>query len=443
MVMRAPQASAAVEADAALDTPIERDRLGRNVNKVLYVVSMFPCWSETFIVREIHALVKRGVEVRVVSLRRCRETLIQTDAGELMDRVLYPNSWRRNLAALGAGLLSSPVRTLRHPARIIARLWTKPVVMAKSLVSWFRGLGLLKAIRAFDPDHVHAHWATYASTAAMSIADQLDVPYSFTAHAHDIYLEDHLMNDKLRSAAFVATISRFNREYLRRRYPAAGKARIEIVRCGVPRRPATDTPARESRNVVLSVGRLDEIKGFPVLLEACRQLRDAGLDFTCQVIGEGPQREQLQESIRRHRLGGCVELLGAQPSQVVNRKLAQARLFVLASQQSRAGNMDGIPVALMEALAAGTPVVSTRVSGIPELIEDQRTGLLVPPADPDALARAIHTMLHDEALRRRCAEAGMRKVREEFDADTEGARLLAVIRSLTGELHAQKITDHH
>lgn len=105
--------------------------------------------------------------------------------------------------------------------------------------------------------------------------------------------------------------------------------------------------------------------------------------------------------------------------------------------------MDGIPVALMEAMASGTPVVSTDVSGIPELVENERTGLLVPSRDPDALARAIRRMLEDEVLRTRCVEGAARKVRHEFDADTEGGRLLRIIRSLPGEIDAKKIADHH
>lgn len=411
--------------------------------RVLYVVSMFPCWSETFIVREIHALVRRGVDVRVVSLRRGEEAFVQSDAELLLDRVFYPEPPSRNFLAALDNLVKSPFTTLKHPLAIVHSLWRSPFSMAKSLVAWYRTMGLLERIRKFSPDHVHAHWATYASTAAMVAADHIGAPFSFTAHAHDIYLEDQLMPVKLRRAAFVATISNFNRRYLRDRYPAAGDARIEIVHCGVARRDAATDTSGDDVFRILSVGRLDAIKGFPVLLAACSRLVERGVKFRCEIIGDGPLREELRTDLRRRELDGHVFMLGALPSQEVEQKLASSDLFVLASQRSSEGNMDGIPVALMEAMASGTPVVSTAVSGIPELVENGRTGLLVPPRDSGALADAIEQLLTDESLRERCVARARQKVRQEFDAETEGERLLGFIQSIPGEKNAQKIADHH
>lgn len=434
MVTRATDITAATETAARAGT-------GGAGERILYVVSMFPCWSETFIVREIHALVKRGADVRIISLKQGAEAFVQSDAEVLLDRVLYSLPWYRNLAGVFRQLLRRPGTTLSFPLLVVARLWRTPAAMAKSLVAWFRTLGLMHRIEDFAPDHVHAHWATYASTAAFAISRHIDRPFSFTAHAHDIYLEDHLMDEKLAAASFVAAISHFNREFIRRRYPNAAKARIEIVHCGVPARELHG--ADHGGHRVLSVGRLDEIKGFPTLLEACRLLRDEGVTFHCEIIGDGPLRDVLRDRVTALGLDAHVAMLGARPSQEVSGKLASASVFVLASQRSRQGNMDGIPVALMEAMASGTPVVSTEVSGIPELIEDGRTGLLVPPSDPVALARAIRRLFEDETLRARCIEGAVRKVRYEFDADTEGQRLLGIIRSIHGELHAQKIADHH
>jgi colanic acid/amylovoran biosynthesis glycosyltransferase len=240
---------------------VARRAFDQPARRILYFVSMFPCWSETFIVREIHSLLRLGGEVRIVSLRHGSESLVQSDAAQLLDRVLYPRSWCRALVSLCERLVSQPLTTLRHPARIITRLWRRPVGMVKSLVAWFRTIGLLAEIEAFSPDHVHAHWATYASTAAMAAADHLGEAFSFTAHAHDIFLNDQLMTEKLTAASFVATISRFNCEYLRRRYPEAIAARIEIIHCGVPPRAVRPRARATSGNLIVSVGRLDEIKG--------------------------------------------------------------------------------------------------------------------------------------------------------------------------------------
>lgn len=410
---------------------------------VLYVVSSFPCLSETFIVREIYALLRRGVNVRIVSLRRSRDPFVQSDARLLLNRVIYPRRWHSNLAHVIRQVLARP-SALAMPATIMRRLWRTPYVMLKSLVAWFRVLGMMDRIEAWSPDHVHAHWATYPSTAALTISRHIGRAFSFTAHAHDIFLEDQLMPEKLEAATFVATISTFNREYLRRRYAKARQARIEIVHCGVPRQERRSTGREEGREpLVLSVGRLDEVKGFPTLLDACADLKRQGVAFRCLIIGEGPERKMLDARLDALGLRDCIEMPGACSQQDVQRRLAEADVFVLASQRSREGNMDGIPVALMEAMAAGTPVVSTAVSGIPELIDDGETGLLVPPRDPQALARAIRRMIEDEALRARCIEAAARKVRKEFDAEREGERLLGVIRSTRSTSHAEAIADHN
>lgn len=424
------------------------DRFGGQGERVLYVVSSFPCWSETFIVREIHTLLKRGADVRIVALRHKPESFVQSDARELLDRVWYAPSWYRCAAAVLARLAMQPATTAQQPLDIIRRLWRKPYVMAKSLVAWFRTLGVLAKVERWQPDHIHAHWATYPSTSALIMSQHIDRPFSFTAHAHDIYLDDQLMAEKLEAAAFVSTISRFNRDYLRSRYVEAADARIEIVHCGVPRGPRM--PRRESRHqepLIVSVGRHDEVKGFPILLEACRQLQEQGVAFRCEIVGDGPMQKSLRRQIEKTGLQERVKLLGALPSQQVEEKLREASLFVLASQRSREGNMDGIPVALMEAMASGVPVITTRVSGIPELVEDRVTGLLVPPADAYALAGAIRQLLEDARLQALCVENAKRKVRDEFDAETEGGKLHGIIRSITGsmggERNAEAVADHN
>lgn len=416
--------------------------------KVVYVVSMFPSWPETFILREIKTLLNDGVDVRIVSMRHSSDKLVQTDAHDLLSRVHYPSPWFSSLVSVLRELLSQPVRTARVPIGIVLQQWRRPAVMLKGLVTWYRAIGLLKDVEVFDPDHIHAHWATYASTGAMILAGHLGKSFSFTAHAHDIFTEDQLMNEKLRAAAFVATISRYNRKYLRARYPAAEEANIEIVHCGVPGRERPDVAgpadllARQAP-LILSVGRHDEVKGFPTLLKACRLLRDQGMEFRCEIVGDGPLRKSLEREIQELNLEDYVHLVGARPFQEVERKLERADVFVLPSQKAPSGNMDGIPVALMEAMASGTPVISTRISGIPELVENGHTGLLVPPADPVALARSLRRMLEEPALRARCIEGARLKVSREFNAENEARKLLNLIKITTGEKSAKEAVDRY
>jgi colanic acid/amylovoran biosynthesis glycosyltransferase len=404
--------------------------------RVLYVVSLFPCWSETFIVRELVALRGRGVDVRIVSLRHPSEALVQPQARALLDLVLYP---ARGFAGLRAALrefVRMPTVHARRLVRLSRPLLATPVVLLKSLVAWWRTLGLAERVRAIAPDHIHAHWATYPATSALVLSEALSTPFSFTAHAHDIHRADALLPEKLGSARFTATISEFNRAVLERRVPPGAQARIEVVHCGLR---LEDYPWRRDERepgALLAVGRLDPIKGFRHLVDACALLRDRGREFRCEVVGDGAERPALEARIARLRLADRVLLRGAQPEDEVKRLLGRASVFVLPSVVTADGNRDGIPVALMEAMASGLPVVSTPVSGIPEIVEAGVSGWLVPPGDARALADALEGLLADPLLRRRLAARGRTVVEERFDVEREAARLLECFRGRTDETRA-------
>lgn len=425
--------------------PLQPYAMKRRPMRVLYVVSMFPAWSETFIVREIRALLDAGVDVRIVSLRRPRNDLVQKDAAQLLDRVSWRHGWWHDVRAVAGMLVRRPALTLKHPVQMLRSMWKHPGVLARSLITWMRAIGLLEDVRRIVPDHIHAHWATYPSTAAMILADHLDGSFSITAHAHDIFLENQLMPQKLARAAFVATISEHNRIYLRLRYAAAHDARIEVIHCGVPLEgrslPAPRALAKPP--LLLSVGRHDEVKGFPILLAACAALKARGIAFHCEIVGDGPLRSMLEKRRRELGLENEVSLSGALPSEEVEERMGRASVFVLASTRARSGNMDGIPVALMEAMAHGVPVVSTRISGIPELVRDGETGLLVEPDDAAALAQALERMLCDHMLRSRCVAAAQELVQRSFNARTEALKLHALFREIKGETDAEKVADHH
>lgn len=391
--------------------------------RVLYVVSLFPCWSETFIVREIEQLIARGVDVRILSLRPPSESLVQARAAALMPRVIGPRGWRAEAGpALGAAL--------RHPLGLVAvfghlaiGLWRQPLPLAKSLVGLWRSLALLGEVERFDPQWIHAHWATYPSTAAWMLGRLLRRPFSFTAHAHDIFVEDQLLARKLRSARMAVTISRYNVDYLAR-WRGADAAPLHVVHCGVD---LAELPLRlEDRdpNALGTVGRLDPIKGFEVLVEALRRLGERGIAFHCELIGEGPLRGALETQRRAAGLEGKLDMPGARPQEDVRAMLARVAIFVMPSVTTPEGNQDGIPVALMEAMASGAAVIGTTVSGLPELIEHEVNGLLVPPNDAGALAEAIARLLADPALRRRLGEAARTTVERDFDAAIEAGRLL-------------------
>lgn len=391
--------------------------------RVLYFVSLFPCWSETFIVREINELLRLGVDVRIVSLKHPMEAMVQSDARSLLDRVVYPVPWRVALPRVLGQVLRHPLRELRDVFGLARHLIGHPGELGKSLVVWWRTLALLPLIRALAPDHLHAHWATFPSTAAMLVAGRLSVPFSFTAHAHDIFLHDHLLAEKMRRAAFGVTISEFNRRYLAATVSPIALDCMRIVHCGVAPADFGFQPEGREANFILAVGRLDDIKGFVHLIDACALLAQRGFGLKCHIIGSGPLRAELQRRIDMAGLTACVHLLGAKPQEEVRQHLSKASVFVLPSVVTKLGDRDGIPVALMEAMAVGLPVVSTRVSGIPELVVDGVTGRLAEPGDASGLALAIERVLRDPQATAAMVREARSKVECEFDIAKEVRKL--------------------
>jgi colanic acid/amylovoran biosynthesis glycosyltransferase len=402
--------------------------------KVLYIVSLFPCWSETFIVREIRELLAHGVDIRILSLKPPQEELVQEDARELLPRVIYPPRGWELIRAAVSGLWRGLGHNLGFILLVFRELWRSPISLAKTLVVWWRTLGAVEAVRAWGPDRIHAHWATYPASSAMHLSRLVGVPFSFTAHAHDIFVERQLLVPKLETAEFVATISEFNRRLLAQTAERAPAGRIRIVHCGIDVNNFPYMEGRPDPAAILAVGRLDEIKGFPVLIEACKLLRDQGVQYRCAIIGDGELRTVLESAIQMYQLHDNVQLLGARPQAEVRRYLYSAGMFVLPSVVTNNGNMDGIPVALMEAMAAGTPVISTRVSGIPELVEDRLSGLLVPQKDPVRLAGAIEELIALAGpARLEMTRAARSAIEDRFSVQRESAKLRGFFEGAVGD----------
>lgn len=396
--------------------------------RVVYFTSLFPCWSETFIVREIVALLAAGAEIRIVSLKPPTERLVQTDAAILLDRVIYPDTGAKGALAALLEALRHPIESARMAMRIVRGMSTTPTSLAKSLVVVLRTLAMLPEIRRFAPDHLHAHWATYPSTAALFASRLLGVPFSFTSHAHDIFLEDHLLAVKLSEAKFGVTISEFNRRFIADRIGQPFADKLRIVHCGISPQAFPFEVADGASGRIVAVGRLDEIKGFEHLVRACALLRDEGVQFSCRIIGDGPLRASLEQQIAAESLTGQVVLAGAMPQEAVRAELRAACMFVLPSVVTRTGDRDGIPVALMEAMALGVPVVSTQVSGIPELIEHDVGGQLAEPASAAQLAACMRrTLALTPQQRHAQCTAARRTVEAGFDISTEAGRLLAAM----------------
>ena len=383
-----------------------------------YIVSRSPVLTETFIRREIHSLRRMGWPIEVFALRQMSECRAHTGFEVrfpcLPHRVCHPERVPRLLRMTVAGHRSS------------AR------VLAKALLAFGAAVGWAEQMRAINVHHIHAHFGSYPALAALVAAELQDITFSFTMHAHDLFADNDMLAEKTHHAQFVIVISEFNRRRLMALVPSAEADRVKVIHCGVD--PAAfsfvERCATPPRNM-LCVAALRDYKGLHTLLEACWLLR--AWPFVCRIVGEGPERRALERHIAARGLERIVRLEGAADERTVQSFLAKADTFVLPSIVGRNGYMDGVPVALMEAMACGVPVIASRLSGIPELVRDEDTGLLVAPGDPEALSRTILRTWSEPALtamRARRARALIERAYNLHNTSLELAREFARVNPL-------------
>lgn len=386
--------------------------------RVGYVVSRFPLLSETFILREMTALVDQGIDVLLFPLIRQQQPVVHAEARPWMQRARYLST---DLRAVGAAnlraLLRSPLRYLMVWLTVVREHVREPTTLIRALALLPSCVHLARLVKREGVDHVHAHFATFPLLAAWVAHRLTGTSYSVTVHAHDLFVSRAMLPVKLSACGFVVSISEYNRDYLAEQVDESLPARTHVVRCGVaPGRYRRASPRAAGQVLeLLSVGSLQPYKGQTYLVEACRRLRDSGVSFRCRVIGEGAERLRLEQLIAQHGLQEQVLLLGAQDEDQVAALLATADVYVQPSVVAKNGQMEGIPVALMEAMAAELPVIASRLSGIPELVRPGSTGWLVPPEDEAALAAAVREVAADPATAARTARAGRELVEAEYD----------------------------
>ncbi len=399
---------------------------GPRGGRVAYLMSWFPAPTETFILHELLELRRQGLELDVFPLLGAAPGPRHPGVDELLARTRYHRGLSAEVVAAQLHwLVRRPRAYLRAWARAIRGNLRSPGFLARALVVVPRAAFIARQIEARGHTHVHAHWATHPALAALVVKELTGTGYSFTAHAHDLYLDRAMLEEKVREARFVVTISEFNRALLRDLYGEAAARKTSVIRCGVDpaRFQPRPHPARTGPAIIACIAGLRDYKGHRYLVDACAALRERGVSFRCLLVGDGPERAALARQIAARSLRE-VELLGAQPQDKVRELLATADVLVHPSVITEKGMMDGIPVALMEAMATACPVVSTRVSGIPELVRDGKTGLLVEQRDATALADAIQRLVEDPALARSLGMAGRRAVLREFTLERNGALLL-------------------
>lgn len=366
-----------------------------------YLLKRFPQLTQTFVATELRELEGQGAALAVVA----RNGPSGTDGNDA--------------AARGLPGLRCPVRYLS--ARSAAALTSDPTAGDGEIAARVVELGAT---------HLHAHFAGWAGQAARRVAAATGIGYSVTAHATDIYradVDESLLAALVADARFVVTVTEDNRSHLMRLLAERGRTgRVVVVYNGIDLERLQRTTTARRPALVVAAGRLVEKKGHDVLIEAVRRLDAAGREVSCVIVGEGPLRASLAHQISESGIDHRVELAGGRDHDSVLDLLRAATVFALPSVVAADGDRDALPTVILEAMALGTPVVSTTVSGIPEMVADGVSGLLVPPRDPAATAAALARLLDDAALRNRLADAARARIEERFDA----TRNVAVLKEL-------------
>lgn len=395
--------------------------------RVGYVVKRFPRYSETFVVTEVLAHEAAGWEVEIFSLRPPNDTHFQ----DLLPRVRAPVRYLPSEGTRAADFWAA----LQEVGQLLPQAWTTlPDARGELAGDVYQALLLATEVRRRGIEHLHAHFATIAATVARLAARLAGVPFTFTAHAKDIFHETVRVEDlrrKIEDAAAVVTVSDFNLEYLR---TACGQVARRVRRLynglDLERFPFAEPRHRPPR--VVAVGRLVEKKGFAVLLEAAALMAAHGISFSLDLIGEGVLEEPLGRRVQELGLQARARLLGPRPQAEIVRAVAGAAAFAAPSVVGSDGDREGLPTTLLEAMALGTPCVSTDVTGIPEVLRHGETGLLVPQNDPAALAQALELLLADAALRVTLAHNARRRVEQDFDARVNSAWLRRIMTEAHG-----------
>lgn len=383
--------------------------------RVAYILKMFPRFSETFILSEILELEREGVDVRVFSLKTPNDGRVHADVARVKAPVTYVEmaSWTDAL-----GLLWPHLEVLRWNPRRYLSVLSRVVRRRRwgAMKRFLQAGAIAPELKSAGISHVHAHFASSATSVSYYLNQLMDMSYSFTAHAKDIYLNtvaDDVLSRKMNNARFVVTVSDYNEAHLATVAPHAPVTRIYN---GLDLDQFTPNGTHpDATPLVLAVGRLVEKKGFDDLIRASTILKKKGIAFQCKIVGTGSEERKLRDMIQELDVQDMVTLTGPMPREELVGLYPRASVFVAPCVVGSDGNRDGLPTVLIEAMALQVPVISTPVTGIPEIVHDGETGQLVSPNDPVDLAMAIECTLQDRERAVAMARAGRELVEDRFD----------------------------
>jgi len=384
------------------------------VTTIAYIANQFPSPIEPYVIDEINELRRRGVKVICCSGKRVSPKTLNLAERAFWKETRYFQPLSDDQLMRAGRRLATKRRDLWHLLRpLILDRTASASLRIRALGHTLMGAALADQLAPLEVEHIHCHHGYFASWMALVAARLLGVDFSFTLHGSDLLHRGDFLDAKLRACKFCVTVSEFNRQYIFRKYPATPAAKVVVQRLGVdpvgPRLSTLAAGAQEHRPFcLLAVGRLHPVKDYAFLIEACAALRRQGFDFMCWIVGEGPERPALERQIAKRGLQGHVHLVGQVPRDQVAGYYSHADLIVMTSKS------EGIPVVLMEAMAQGKVVLAPDITGIPELVEHERTGFLYQSGSLDSFANSIRWIYANQEVVAGIRRAAAAKVADSF-----------------------------
>jgi colanic acid/amylovoran biosynthesis glycosyltransferase len=389
-----------------------------------YLFERFPSFGQTFCYREVAELYGQGITPPIFSIRNPKDEPAQDWDDRIVQRAHYLPEEKELLDDVGRASKKG-----RLTSEIIAALneWGRRTDFLRLYQAVYVGLRLQQA----GISHVHAHFAGMAARTAFWIAKFFPVTFSFTAHANDIFAPKKFeigLDKLIATARLIITETDFAEKFLRERFPERAD-RVHRIYNGLNLAEFGHANFSSDPPLIVAIGRLIVKKGFANLIRACALLVDRGKSFRCEIFGDGPLENQLRAQIEVLGLQEFVQLPGPKPQHELRARLADASVFVLPSVPEPEGGMDNLPTVIMEAMATGLPVVSTRIGGIPEMVIDNQTGFLVQSEDAVALAGTIEEVTNDRSLGRKLGQAGYERAQKLFSIEKNVRELCALLSS--------------
>lgn len=407
--------------------------------RIAYIISRFPLLSETFILREMIEIENLGHELIVFPIICQEQKIIHDEARDWLARIIcVPFLSKQVLLENLRVFIKRPLTYLGLISRILFENLTSINFLIKGLCLLPKAVFTSRQIADLKVDHIHVHYATHPGLEAWIINQLTGIKYSITIHSHDIYDRHAMLKTKLEGAEFLVPISQFNVNYMTNLIGDHIRKKCTVIHCGVDNdRYTPSSKVKKEAGMlfeILQIGSLHWKKGQLYLIQAMAVLKEKNFPFRLRIIGEGEERKKIEAEIKRLEVGDVVELMGAKTQNEVALILPTADCYVQSSVS------EGIPVAIMEALACELPVVATKITGIPELVIEGKTGYLVPPANPTALADAIAKVKEDPKEAERFGKNGRAWVLQEFNLKENAIKLAGLFEKMQASGKEDKTT---